>query len=194
MKEPSNEDIRLESKSNPTGHTAIRGANEQDQVKETSDPGQPSMISGTTTQPSEADNYRVLLLEEVTIRLRGWWFSWSEVFHFLEESRVQGSSPGFPLVGTRGTHLSGIRGSESCLEAEGKNTRIVFPNTGLPLNAPFRHRTRGVTCALKSTGVAHSQQASLKQDITPVILRSRVPLKPEQHSEPGGGPSSLIPD
>ncbi|KAF3562115.1 hypothetical protein DY000_02014303 [Brassica cretica] len=39
---------------------------------------------------------------------------------------------------------------------------------GLPLIARFRHRTRGITCALKSTGVAHSQQASLKQDIAPM--------------------------
>ncbi|KAF3539348.1 hypothetical protein F2Q69_00023330 [Brassica cretica] len=38
---------------------------------------------------------------------------------------------------------------------------------GLPLIARFRHRTRGITCALKSTGVVHSQQASLRQDIAP---------------------------
>ncbi|KAF2561173.1 hypothetical protein F2Q70_00016941 [Brassica cretica] len=62
-----------------------------------------------------------------------------------------------------------------------------FPNS-LPLIARFRHRTRGITCALKSTGVAHSKQASLRQDIAPVILRFRVPLRPEPHSEPGGGP------
>ncbi|KAF3603033.1 hypothetical protein F2Q69_00036260 [Brassica cretica] len=61
---------------------------------------------------------------------------------------------------------------------------------GLPLIARFSHRTRGITCALKSTGVAHSQQASIRQDIAPVILRSRVPLCPEPYSEPGGG---LIP-
>ncbi|KAF3528809.1 hypothetical protein DY000_02040856 [Brassica cretica] len=29
--------------------------------------------------------------------------------------------------------------------------------------------------------------ASVRQDIAPVILRSRVPLRPEPHSEPGGG-------
>ncbi|KAH0879637.1 hypothetical protein HID58_067031, partial [Brassica napus] len=39
-----------------------------------------------------------------------------------------------------------------------------------------------------STGVAHSQQASPRQDITPVILLSQVPLRPEPYSEPGGGP------
>ncbi|KAF3497710.1 hypothetical protein DY000_02053556 [Brassica cretica] len=38
----------------------------------------------------------------------------------------------------------------------------------LPLIARFCHRTRGITCALKSTGVAHSQQASLRQDIAPM--------------------------
>ncbi|KAF3533476.1 hypothetical protein DY000_02039541 [Brassica cretica] len=42
------------------------------------------------------------------------------------------------------------------------------------LIARFRHRTRGITCALKSTGVAHSQQASVRQDIAPVILLSQV--------------------
>ena len=59
-------------------------------------------------------------------------FSLSEVFHFLEGSRVQGSSVGFPLVGTRGTHLPVIRGSKSCLEAGGNNTGIFFPNNSLP--------------------------------------------------------------
>ncbi|KAF3572522.1 hypothetical protein F2Q69_00059553 [Brassica cretica] len=59
---------------------------------------------------------------------------------------------------------------------------------GLPLIARFRHRTRGITCALKSTGVAHSQQAFPRQDIAPVILLSQIPLRPEPHSEPGGGP------
>ena len=33
-----------------TNTIVLKGANELDQVKETSDPGQPSMISGTTTQ------------------------------------------------------------------------------------------------------------------------------------------------
>ncbi|KAG5388807.1 hypothetical protein IGI04_030348 [Brassica rapa subsp. trilocularis] len=78
-------------------------------------------------------------------------FSLSDVFHFLEGSRVQGPSPGFPLVETRGTHLSGIRGSESCLEAGGKNTRIFSP-TVCPLFLDFCRRSRGITCALKSTG------------------------------------------
>ncbi|KAF3591079.1 hypothetical protein DY000_02021593 [Brassica cretica] len=34
--------------------------------------------------------------------------------------------------------------------------------------------------------------ASLRQDIAPVILRSRVPLRPEPHSEPGGGPGLAL--
>ncbi|KAF3603330.1 hypothetical protein F2Q69_00035031 [Brassica cretica] len=36
---------------------------------------------------------------------------------------------------------------------------------GYPLIARFLHGTWGITCALKSTGVTHSQQASLRQDI-----------------------------
>ncbi|KAF2540960.1 hypothetical protein F2Q68_00031351 [Brassica cretica] len=34
---------------------------------------------------------------------------------------------------------------------------------GLPLIARFCHRTRGITCALKLTGVPHSQQDSLSR-------------------------------
>ncbi|KAF3512873.1 hypothetical protein F2Q69_00005804 [Brassica cretica] len=71
------------------------------------------------------------------------------------------------------------------------NTKVFFPNS-LPLIARFHHRTRGITCALKSTGVAHSQQGSLRPDIAPVILRSRVPLRPEPHFEPGGGPVPFL--
>ncbi|KAF2574236.1 hypothetical protein F2Q70_00002745 [Brassica cretica] len=63
---------------------------------------------------------------------------------------------------------------------------------GLPLIARFRHPTRGITCALKSTVVAHSQQASLRQDIAPVILRSWVPLRAEPYSELGGGSVPLF--
>ncbi|KAF2563678.1 hypothetical protein F2Q70_00017428 [Brassica cretica] len=54
---------------------------------------------------------------------------------------------------------------------------IFFP-TRLPLISRFRPRTRGITCALKSTRVAHSQQASPGQDIAPVILLSqRLPVE-----------------
>ncbi|KAF3596549.1 hypothetical protein DY000_02022285 [Brassica cretica] len=63
-------------------------------------------------------------------------FSLSEVFHFLEGSRVQGSSPEFPLMGTWGTHLPGIWGSESCLEA-GKIIPGYFSKTVCPLFLGF---------------------------------------------------------
>ncbi|KAF2576283.1 hypothetical protein F2Q70_00003550 [Brassica cretica] len=43
----------------------------------------------------------------------------------------------------------------------------------------------GVTCALKSTGVAYFQQASPGRDIALVILLSRVPLRPKPYFEPG---------
>ncbi|KAF2557201.1 hypothetical protein F2Q68_00016714 [Brassica cretica] len=52
-----------------------------------------------------------------------------------------------------------------------------FPFLGRELGS--RDRTQGITCALKSTGVAHSQQAPLRQDPVPLILLSWVPLKPE---------------
>ncbi|KAF3566238.1 hypothetical protein DY000_02014610 [Brassica cretica] len=53
----------------------------------------------------------------------------------------------------------------------------VVPGTGpgvLPNEDPGRllpgTQRPGITCALKSTGVAHSQQASPRQDLAPVIL------------------------
>ncbi|KAH0903319.1 LOW QUALITY PROTEIN: hypothetical protein HID58_042822 [Brassica napus] len=91
---------------------------------------------------------------------------------------VPGTGPGVLRSGEPGCLLAGTQRSVSCL--------------GLPLIARFCHRTWGITCALKSTGVAHSQQASLRQDTAPVILRSRVPLRPEPYSEPGGGPMEKL--
>ncbi|KAF3605713.1 hypothetical protein DY000_02047813 [Brassica cretica] len=92
--------------------------------------------------------------------------------------RSLGLVPGFLLAGTWSVPVSGTRGSGSCLKVGGNDTGVFFPNC-LPLIAQFRHRTRGVTCALKSTGVAHSQQAPLRQDSAPSVLLSWVPLKPE---------------
>ncbi|KAG2250132.1 hypothetical protein Bca52824_080268 [Brassica carinata] len=92
-------------------------------------------------------------------------------------ARFQGPNSGFLLAGT-GRSLSGTRGSGFYLEVGGNDTGVFFPNS-LPLISRFRHRTRGITCALKSTGVAHSQQAPLGQDPVPLILLSWVPLKPE---------------
>ncbi|KAF3485651.1 hypothetical protein F2Q69_00052724 [Brassica cretica] len=62
---------------------------------------------------------------------------------------------------------------------------------GFPPIARFRHRTRRLNCALKPTGVV-ILSSFLRQDIALVILRSRVPLRPEPHSEPGGGPVPLF--
>ncbi|KAF3596677.1 hypothetical protein DY000_02022325 [Brassica cretica] len=99
-------------------------------------------------------------------------------------ARFQGPNSGFLLAGTWSVPLSGTRGSGSCLEAGGNNTRIFFPNS-LPLISRFRHRSRGIICALKSTGVAHSQQAPLRQDPVPLVLLAWVPLKPELILNPG---------
>ena len=52
----------------------------------------------------------------------------------------------------------------------------------MPLISRFCPGTRGITCALKSTGVAHSQQTSPGQDIALVILLSQVPLRFEPRS------------
>ncbi|KAG5393233.1 hypothetical protein IGI04_023196, partial [Brassica rapa subsp. trilocularis] len=79
-------------------------------------------------------------------------FSLSEVFHFLEGSRVQGSSPGFPLVGTRGTHLPGIRGSESCLDAGGNNTGIFFLQKFAPYFSTLSSKSGNNLCTQVNRG------------------------------------------
>ncbi|KAG5397542.1 hypothetical protein IGI04_019356 [Brassica rapa subsp. trilocularis] len=94
-------------------------------------------------------------------------------------ARFQGPNSEFLLAGTWSVLLSGTRGSGSCLEAGGNDTGIF-----LPLISRFCHRSRGITCALKSTGVAHSQQAPLRQD--------PVPLKPELILNPDGGTGTLM--
>ena len=98
--------------------------------------------------------------------------------------RSLGLVPGFLLAGTWSVPLSGARGSGSCLEAGGNDTGVFFSNS-LPLIARFRHRTQSITNALKSTGVAHSQQAPLRQDSALSVSLSLVPLKPELILNPG---------
>ncbi|KAF3538181.1 hypothetical protein F2Q69_00022572 [Brassica cretica] len=104
------------------------------------------------------------------------WRGWSlgpDPEYFLAETRA--SPSGDPEAGV----LPGV--------CRNSIPEYFFPNS-LPFIARFRHRTRGITCALKSTGVAHSQQVFPRQDIALVILLSRVPPRPEPDSEPGGGP------
>ncbi|KAH0853976.1 hypothetical protein HID58_092714, partial [Brassica napus] len=101
-----------------------------------------------------------------------------------KEARFQGPNSGFLLAGTWNVPLSGTRGSGSFLEAGGNDTEVFFFNS-LPLISRFRHRSRGITCALKSTGVAHSHQAPLRQDPVPLIFLSWVLLKPELILNPG---------
>ncbi|KAF2607820.1 hypothetical protein F2Q68_00044617 [Brassica cretica] len=84
-------------------------------------------------------------------------------------AQFQGPNSGFLLAGTWSVPFSGTRGSGSYLEAGGNDTGVFFPNS-LPLISRFRHRSRGITCALKSTGVAHSQQAPFRQDPFPLVL------------------------
>ncbi|KAF3590526.1 hypothetical protein DY000_02022119 [Brassica cretica] len=86
-----------------------------------------------------------------------------------KRARFQGPNSGFLLAGTRSVPLSGTRGS-----------------------------SRGITCALKSTGVAQSQQAPLRQDPIPLVtspsfslaFRSFLPSTPEMRTESGLSPDS----
>ncbi|KAF3579839.1 hypothetical protein DY000_02030703 [Brassica cretica] len=68
-------------------------------------------------------------------------FSLSEVSLFPEEGVVSGTGPGVLPSGDLGRLLAGTQ----------------------------RPRTRGITCAPNSIGVAHSQQASPEQDIAPTM-------------------------
>ncbi|KAF3541266.1 hypothetical protein F2Q69_00023577 [Brassica cretica] len=99
-------------------------------------------------------------------------------------ARFQRPNSGFLLAGTWSVPLLGTRGSGSCLEAGGNDTVVFFPNS-LTLISRFRHRSRGITYALKSTEVAHSQQVPLRQDPVPLVLLAWVPLKPELILNPG---------
>ncbi|KAF2551158.1 hypothetical protein F2Q68_00034114 [Brassica cretica] len=83
--------------------------------------------------------------------------------------------------------LNGIQQAEGVVAGTRPGV-LPSGDPGLPLIARFRHRTRGITSALKLTGVVHPLQAFPRQDIAPVILLSRVPLRPEPHSDPVGGP------
>ncbi|KAG5384244.1 hypothetical protein IGI04_035714 [Brassica rapa subsp. trilocularis] len=105
-------------------------------------------------------------------------FPCRKFFISWKRSRFQRPSSVFLLAGTWSVSLSGTRGSGSCLEAGGNYTRVFFPNC-LPIISRFRHRSQGITCALKSTGIAHSQQAPLRQNPIPLVLLDWVPLKPE---------------
>ncbi|KAF3511890.1 hypothetical protein F2Q69_00006975 [Brassica cretica] len=80
--------------------------------------------------------------------------------------------PGFLLAGTQ-RHVS-------CLGSGGIQYLSIFPQQFSPYCSILPSNS-GITCALKSTGVVHSQQASLGQDIAPVILRSRV-HSPQKHT------------
>ncbi|KAF3600365.1 hypothetical protein F2Q69_00035274 [Brassica cretica] len=83
--------------------------------------------------------------------------------------RSLGLVSGFLLAETWSVPLTGTREPGSCPEAGGNDTGVFFPNI-LPLISRCRHQTRGITCEIKSTGVAHSQQAPLRQDSAPSCL------------------------
>ncbi|KAF3546828.1 hypothetical protein DY000_02006597 [Brassica cretica] len=103
---------------------------------------------------------------------------------------VPGTVPGTLRSGDPGCLLVGTPRPVSCLGSGEIQYLSIFPQQFAPY-CSISSSNSGITCALKSTGVAHSQQDYLRQDIAPVILRSRVPLRPEPHSEPVGGPVPL---
>uniref|UniRef100_M4EH06 Uncharacterized protein n=1 Tax=Brassica campestris TaxID=3711 RepID=M4EH06_BRACM len=94
---------------------------------------------------------------------------------------------GLPEYAEEGSSVPGTEfevPSSGDLEARGNDTGVFFPNS-LPLISRFCHRSRGITCALKSTGVDHSQQAPLRQDPVPLVFLAWVPLKPKLILNPG---------
>ncbi|KAF2530584.1 hypothetical protein F2Q70_00029863 [Brassica cretica] len=94
--------------------------------------------------------------------------SLSEVFLFPEVGVVPRTGPGVLPSRDPERLLAGTQRPMSCLGSGGIQYLSIFPNN-FPLIARFRHRTRGITCALKSTEVSHSQQASPRQDIAPTM-------------------------
>ncbi|KAF3553237.1 hypothetical protein F2Q69_00012662 [Brassica cretica] len=80
--------------------------------------------------------------------------------------------------------VSSVPGSELGVPSSGDPERFVI---GDPRFAPYFSisSSRGITCALMSTGVAHSQQALLRQDPIPLVLLAWVPLKPKLIMNPG---------
>ncbi|KAF2605887.1 hypothetical protein F2Q68_00043877 [Brassica cretica] len=105
-------------------------------------------------------------------------FSLSEVFQFPGgKGRSWGPDLEYFVAGNRGSFQrgswepgflpAGIQRLMSCLGSGGIQYLSIFPQQ-FPLIARFRYRTRGITCALTSSRVAHSQQASLRIDpLTP---------------------------
>ncbi|KAF3548168.1 hypothetical protein DY000_02007532 [Brassica cretica] len=80
---------------------------------------------------------------------------------------VSRTGPGEPHSGEPWFLSAGNQRSVSCPRSGGIQYLSIFPQQFTPYSR-FRHRTRGITCALKSTGVAHSQQAYLRQDIAQI--------------------------
>ncbi|CAG7901073.1 unnamed protein product, partial [Brassica rapa] len=82
-------------------------------------------------------------------------FSLSEAFLFLEEGAVPGPGPGvlrsggpipgFPLVGTRGTHLPGIRGSESMSGDTSNDPFVAYQKAAKSMSAKKGSASRTVS-------------------------------------------------
>ncbi|KAF3531141.1 hypothetical protein DY000_02040742 [Brassica cretica] len=118
-------------------------------------------------------------------------FSLLEVFLFPGEGVVPGTGPGILHSGEPGCLLAGTQRPVSFLGSGEIQYLSIFPQQFAPYCSISLSNSGNNLCT-HVNGVAHSQQASLRQDIDPVILRSRVPLRPEPYSEPGGGPLSLF--
>ncbi|KAF2596166.1 hypothetical protein F2Q68_00010723 [Brassica cretica] len=86
-------------------------------------------------------------------------FSLSEVFHFLEGSSVPGTELRVP--------------------SSGDLERSLIGDPRFWVLRPAWRLEEIIPGALKPTGVAHSQQAPLRQDPVPLISISWVALKPE---------------
>ncbi|KAF3498441.1 hypothetical protein DY000_02052840 [Brassica cretica] len=89
--------------------------------------------------------------------------------HHTEEPEVE-EIDDVPLIDGDQTrhHKGAVPGTGPGVLRSGEPGCLLAGTQSLPLIARFCHRTWGITCALKSTGVAHSQQASLRQDIAPM--------------------------
>ncbi|KAF3588246.1 hypothetical protein F2Q69_00030360 [Brassica cretica] len=80
---------------------------------------------------------------------------------------VPDTGPGALRSGEPGYLLAETQKLVSCLGSGEIQYLNIFPQQFAPY-CSISSSNSGITCALKSTGVAHSQQASLRQDIAPM--------------------------
>ncbi|KAF2618336.1 hypothetical protein F2Q68_00038658 [Brassica cretica] len=103
---------------------------------------------------------------------------------------VPGTRPGILRSGEPGCLLAVTRRPVSFLGCGGILYLSIFSQQFVPYCLISSSNSGNNLCTQVIRSCSFSA-GFLRQDISPVILLSRVPLRPEPHSEPGGGPIPL---